>query len=78
MRNTGYYYRCSNGESFDLAALRIYDDEKYAAELMCANPEYSDRAVFQGGELISIPWIDIPDEDLSGVGTLPDKAPWKE
>lgn len=79
MDMTGYYYRCSNGESFDSAALAIYDDEKYASELMCANPEHTDKAVFDGGELLRIPWIDIPEDDGESPGnTLPEKAPWKE
>ena len=79
MDMTGYYYRCANGESFDQAALNIYDDEKYASELMSANPEHTDKTVFDGGELLRIPWIDIPAEDENGpADAVPDKAPWKE
>ena len=35
---SGYEYHCAGGETFDSAALEIYGDEKYAAELLCANP----------------------------------------
>lgn len=78
MENTGYVYKCSNGETFDIAARVIYDDEKYASELLCANPELSDKMVFDGGELLRIPWIDIPETDPDETEALPDKAPWKE
>lgn len=77
MDMTGYCYRCANGETFDSAALAIYDSEKYASELMCANPELTGKAVFEGGEMMRIPWIDIPDSEAQEA-PLPDTAPWKE
>ena len=79
MQDTGYVYKCSNGETFDIAARIIYDDEKYAAELMSANPEHMDKFVFNGGELLRIPWIDIPDPEETPMNeSIPEKAPWKE
>ena len=78
MEMTGFLYQASNGETFDSAALVIYDDEKYAAEMLCANPEHSHKTVFDGGELLRIPWIDIPETDSDGQAALPDRAPWKE
>jgi hypothetical protein len=77
MDMTGYYYRASRGETFDSAALAIYDNEKYAAELLCANPEHSGKMVFDGGELLRIPDIDIPETDGTE-SALPVKAPWRE
>ena len=74
MDMTGYQYNCAGGETFDSIALELFDDEKYAVDLMSANPEYCDRAVFAGGEAILIPDIDnSADEDQ-----LPTEAPWKE
>ena len=75
MKITGFTHRAANGESFDSIALIWYDNEKYAAELMCANPEYSDIMVFRGGEELRIPWIDLPEES-EGI-TEPETAPWK-
>ena len=74
MELSGYQYTCSGGETFDSIALELFDDEKYAADLMCANPEYCDCFVFTGGEKILIPVIDTEaDEEHTPV-----KAPWKE
>ena len=77
MTITNYLHQAVNGESFDSIALKWYDDEKYASELMSANPEYSDVMIFQGGELLRIPWVDLPTEGDDTI-TDPVKAPWKE
>lgn len=71
---SGYQYVCSGGESFDSIARDVYQDEKYAAELMCANPHLCDLFVFTGGERMLLPIIDAgSDSDESPVN-----APWKE
>jgi hypothetical protein len=75
MDMTGYLYQASHGETFDSIARVIYEDEKYAAEMMCANPEHDGKSVFEGGEMLRIPDVDIPIEETGGV---PEKAPWKE
>ena len=77
MDMTGYYHQAVNGESFDSIALAWYDSENYAAELLNANPEYSDVMVFRGGEMLRIPWVDLPTENNDTI-TEPAKAPWKE
>lgn len=74
---SGYVYRCSAGETFDKVALNIYDHEKYAADLMNANPEYVHLAVFTGDELLSLPVVEIP-ENESENEYAPSAAPWKE
>ncbi len=78
MTMTDYVHQAVNGETFDSIALAWYDNEKYAAELMCANPQYSDLTVFLGGEMLKIPWIDLPSEENNDSITEPAKAPWKE
>jgi len=78
MTLSGYAYRCSAGETFDSIALELYGSEKYASDLMCANPEYSDVAVFRGGESLYLPVIDIPESERDETVTEPEKAPWKE
>lgn len=77
MEMSGHIYRCSGGETFDSIALRVYGDEKYAAELMCANPEMVDIAVFCGGEELGLPVAYVPDTAETG-GHAPASAPWKE
>lgn len=74
MEMTGLAYVCSGGETFDSIARDIFDDEKYAAEIMCTNPELCSIPMFTGGEEVLIPVIDTnADEDQ-----MPMKAPWKE
>ena len=77
MTMSDYIYLCSAGETFDQVALDVYGDEKYGADILCANPEHSGRAVFIGGERLRLPEIAIPEETY-GVKIASDKAPWKE
>ena len=65
-------YTCQNGESLDSIALKIWGDEKYAAELTWANPTEAGKIVFGGGEVLRIPDVDIPEEGSAG-----DIAPWR-
>lgn len=74
---SGYLYRCSAGETFDKVALNIYDHEKYAADLMNANPGYVRRAVFRGDEVLSLPVVEIPENENENE-YAPSTAPWKE
>lgn len=77
MELSGYVYTCAAGETFDSIARDLWWDEKYAAELMCVNPEYCTKPYFDGGEEIWLPAIDLPEEEEEG-GKEPEKAPWKE
>ena len=76
MELSGSVYRCSAGETFDLVALYLYGDEKYAMELMQANPALCSRCRFTGGEILQLPVIDIP-ESNSETAAIPVNAPWK-
>ena len=75
MEMSGYGYRASAGECVAGIARDIYGHEKYAAELLCANPEHALKVRMTGGEVWRLPVIDIPSDDA---GEVPDKAPWKE
>ena len=77
MEMTQYGYLCAGGETFDSVARTIWGDEKYASELMCANPEYCTQPVFLGGERLFVPAVSVPDED-DNAAAEPEKAPWKE
>ena len=77
MEMSGHIYRCAGGETFDSIALNVYGDEKYAAELMCANPERVDSTVFLGGEELRLPVVYMPRAAETG-GHAPAWAPWKE
>ena len=75
MTLSGEQYLCVAGETFDSVALIVYGNEKYAAELLCANPTACGITQFTGGELLDLPVIEIPAPSDNGA---PAKAPWKE
>ena len=52
MTLSGQGYRCSAGETFDSVALAVYGDEKYACEILNANPALCTIPVFRGGEIL--------------------------
>lgn len=72
---SGYEYHCSASDSFDGVALAVYGDEKYAADLMNANPRYSGMTVFGGGEVLELPALDVPEDDEGAMANT--IAPWK-
>lgn len=72
---SGYEYHCAANDSFDGVALEVYGDEKYAADLMNANPEYCGMTVFNGGEVLLIPALDVPEDDEGAMANT--IAPWK-
>ena len=76
MTLTGKHYRCSAGEMFDLIALVIYGSEKYTPDLLAANPEYCMKQVFEGGEVLEIPYVMLT-QNNPGAVTMTDVAPWK-
>ena len=77
MTMSGYIYTCSAGETFDSVARAIYHDENYAAELLCANPEHGQKARFEGGEVLYLPSVVVPDtRDDAPAETA--TAPWRE
>ena len=76
MTMTDLVYHCAAGESFDSIALRLYGHEKYAEDLMQANPGYCGLAVFDGGETLALPPLSSPvsNTERAMANTI---APWK-
>lgn len=75
---SGQTYRCSAGETFDSVSLSVYGDEKYACELLCANPALCTKMIFAGGEILDIPVVEITEQESDGETYMPPVAPWKE
>jgi hypothetical protein len=73
---SGQEYICAANESFDSIALLVYDDEKYAADIMNANPDYCGQTVFDGGEVLRLPVVVVP-EDNDETELANTIAPWK-
>lgn len=75
---SGYEYHCAANDSFDSVALEVYGNEKYASDLMNANPDYCGMTVFNGGEVLQLPALDAPEgddsEESAMAGTI---APWR-
>ena len=68
---SGYYtYTTQEGDTFDLLALDMYDDEKMAHYIIQENPDYSDMIVFPGGVELQLPII-------SGDELSDTVAPWR-
>ena len=74
---SGYIYRCSAGETFDIVALQIYGDEKYAGDLMNANPHFATKSIFDGTEELLLPVVEISGDEQENE-YAPASAPWKE
>ncbi len=66
MKNTIIAVR---GETFDSLALKLYGQEKYAAELLAANMDTCHLLRFMGGEIINVPEVDTTNDDAV--------PPWK-
>jgi len=62
-------YTTTQGDTWDIIALKVYGDEKYMGNLLKANPQYIDIMYFSAGVEIICP--DIKEEI---VNNLP---PWK-
>ena len=78
MNLSGMLYQCVAGETFDSVALEIYGNEKYACELLTANPELSLVTMFSGGELLNIPVVETISDEDEEEETVPVTAPWTE
>ena len=70
---SGFVWTASAGETFDMIALAVYGNEKYACDLMDASPKWVQTARFEGGEEIAIPVV-LAQSSESGLTD----APWKE
>ena len=77
MTNSGLIYQCSGGETYDSISLEVYGDEKYACELLNANPDLCTTLVFDGGEILLLPVVEVSENDGEN-DFMPAVAPWKE
>lgn len=76
-------YQCTAGETFDSIALELYGDEKYACELLNANPDLCMIPIFKGGEYLDIPVVEVSEQEdeedeADETSAMPAAAPWKE
>lgn len=76
MEFSGQAIVCAEGETFDGLALELFGSERYAADMMNANPELCRIVRFRGGETLYLPVVDIPEAE--GPDAQPTTAPWKE
>ena len=76
IRFSGLEYHCAAGESFDSVALMVYGHEKYAPDMMNANPDKCGLIYFDGGETLRLPVLDAPEnnDEKELANTI---APWK-
>ena len=48
-------YTTIQGDTWDMIAKKVYDDEEYTSLLMEANPKLLDYFVFPGGIVVTVP-----------------------
>lgn len=65
----GFWYTTIAGDTYDILALDVYNDELLAAEIIRANPDYSGVLVFDAGVQLWVPYI-----EERAPATLP---PWR-
>lgn len=76
MKMSGLAYICSAGETFDTVALKVYGHERYAAQLLEANPLLVSQLIFDGGEEVLLPVVEVSEEADGGYAAP--VAPWRE
>ena len=70
-RVTSYYeYTTQDGDTSDLLALDMYNDERLAHYIIEYNPDYADVIVFEGGVQLKLPVV----EEAETSETVP---PWR-
>lgn len=70
-RVTSYYeYTTQDGDTLDLLALDMYNDERLAHYIIEYNPDYADVIVFEGGVQLKLPVV----EEAETSETVP---PWR-
>lgn len=52
-------YTAVQGDRWDSIAYKLWSREKLAKELLAANPDLADVPVFQGGEVLNVPDVEI-------------------
>lgn len=65
-----YEYITQEGDTFDLLALDMYNDERLAHYIIEYNPDYSDVIVFEDGVLLKLPVVEAAETSE----TIP---PWR-
>ena len=63
-------HKTKQGETWDLISMMHYDTPHKVAELISANPEYSNVLIFDAGIELKIPQL-----EAEKISTLP---PWKQ
>lgn len=48
-------YTCSQGDTWDSVAFKVYNNEFLFPQIMDANRPFADMVMFEGGEKITIP-----------------------
>jgi phage tail protein X len=64
-----FNYTTQAGDTFDILALDVYNEEAKASLIIQANPQYADVLIFDAGTVLKIPVI-----EPEAAATLP---PWK-
>lgn len=69
-------YTTIAGDTWDIIAKKVYDDDHAFGTLMDANPKYIEVLTFSGGVILNVP--DAETEDTSTNMDESDAAAWRE
>ena len=67
-------YTTIAGDTFDLVAYRAYGDSRHAPDIMAANSQYVDIAIFGAGVVLSVPDVEKASQEAADLNSLP---PWR-
>ncbi|MDR2821040.1 MAG: tail protein X [Desulfovibrio sp.] len=60
-------YRTIQGDAWDAIAYRLWEEERFMADLMAANPEHADVLVFPAGVILALPTVDVSAKTASSL-----------
>jgi phage tail protein X len=60
-------YRTIQNDAWDAIAYRLWGDERFAADIMAANPGLADTLVFEAGVTLILPDVDLSARPLKNL-----------
>ncbi|MDR3361314.1 MAG: tail protein X [Desulfovibrio sp.] len=60
-------YRTIQGDAWDAIAYRLWNDERFASDIIAANPEYADYLIFPAGVILTLPAVDVSAKTASNL-----------
>lgn len=69
-------YTTIAGDTWDIIADKVYNDDHAFGRLMDANPKFIDVLIFSGGDILNVPEVDTSNNTVNMDKS--DAATWRE